>query len=185
MTLRHNAQHVTPNRQLQFDWSARNRNDNERLAKPQADKNASPESEVERTTRSMSGTHYEPGHPWHYLKAGDHAAPIPFDDIPPAEDYDRSLERELPRPTARRLIKAQEILAAERRDLEQARHRYENVLARGADALSRYDREIAYGGNDELARAGTLALMFNQIAWRRGRIAYLEQIQGPQMSRRR
>ncbi len=110
---------------------------------------------------------------------------MPFDSIPPAEDYGRSLERELPKPAAKRIIKARQLLEGERRGLEQTRLHYEDVIERGAEALSRYDREIAYGGNDELARAGTLALLFNQIAWRKGRIAYLEQLRSRPLARSR
>lgn len=127
---------------------------------------------------SLDDHRYPPNHPWHYLGEGDNAPPVPFDDIPPAENYDGSVERDLPKPAVKRIIKARQILEAERTGLEQARLHYEDVIARGAEALSRYDREIAYGGNDELARAGTLALLYNQIAWRKGRIAFLKCTQG-------
>ncbi len=133
----------------------------------------------------IDGDGYPPNHPWHYLSEGDHAPPVPFDDIPPAENYDGSVEQDLPKPAAKRIIKARQILEAERTGLEQARLHYEDVIARGTEALSRYDREIAYGGNDELARAGTLALLYNQIAWRKGRIAYLERCTSPQAARLR
>lgn len=122
----------------------------------------------------IDGERYPPNHPWHYLGEGDNAPPVPFGSIPPAEDYGLSLERELPKPAAKRIIKARQLLEGERRGLEQTRLHYEDVIERGAEALSRYDREIAYGGNDELARAGTLALLYNQIAWRKGRIALLK-----------
>ncbi|KAB2940445.1 MAG: hypothetical protein KJ057_17285 [Phycisphaerae bacterium] len=84
------------------------------------------------------------------------------------------MERELPKARAKRIIAVRERLESERRELEAARARYQEIIDRGAEALSRYDREIAYGGNDELARAGTLALLFNQAAWRKGRIACLD-----------
>ncbi len=147
-----------------------------------------PPSQAETSSREaeqLEGFGYPPNHPWRYIRAGDDAPPVPFDDIPPAEDYDGSVERDLPKPAAKRIVKARQILEAERRDLEQARLHYEDVIACGAEALSRYDREIAYGGNDELARAGTLALLYNQIAWRKGRIAYLEQLQSRPLARTR
>lgn len=87
------------------------------------------------------------------------------------------MEQELPKPRAKRIIAARERLESEQRELEAARVRYQEIIDRGTEALSRYDREIAYGGNDELARAGTLALLFNQAAWRKGRIACLEREQ--------
>lgn len=121
-----------------------------------------------------SGTSYGPGHPWHYLRQGDNASPVPFEDIPASDESARAMERDLPKARAKRIIAVRERLESEQRELEAARARYQEIIDRGAEALSRYDREIAYGGNDELARAGTLALLFNQAAWRKGRIACLE-----------
>ena len=121
-----------------------------------------------------SGASYGPGHPWHYVPQGDNASPIPFDDIPASEESARAMDRDLPKARAKRIIAVRESLESERRELEAARARYQEIIERGAEALGRYDREIAYGGNDELARAGTLALLFNQAAWRKGRIACLE-----------
>lgn len=108
------------------------------------------------------------------MPQGDNASPVPFEDIPASEESARAMERELPKPRAKRIIAVRERLESERRELDQARVRYQEIIDRGAEALSHYDREIAYGGNDELARAGTLALLFNQAAWRKGRIACLE-----------
>lgn len=121
-----------------------------------------------------SGSSYGPGHPWHYLPQGDNASPIPFDDISASEESARAMEKDLPKARAKRIIAVRERLESEQRELQAARARYQEIIDRGAEALSRYDREIAYGGNDELARAGTLALLFNQAAWRKGRIACLE-----------
>ncbi len=124
-----------------------------------------------------SGSSYGPGHPWHYLPQGDNASPVPFEDIPASDESARAMERDLPKARAKRIIAVRERLESERRELDEARVRYQEIIDRGAEALSRYDREIAYGGNDELARAGTLALLFNQAAWRKGRIACLEREQ--------
>lgn len=125
------------------------------------------------------GTHrrggYDPGHPWHYYAAGDHAPPIPFDQIPPCEDAGRWLEQALPRNPAKRVAKMRELLEHEELQLAADRQRYDEIIARGAEALSRYDREIAYGGNDELARASSLALKYNHIRLGLGRIAWLRQ----------
>lgn len=121
-----------------------------------------------------SGSSYGPGHPWHYLPQGDNASPVPFEDIPASDESARAMEQELPKPRVKRIIAARERLESERRELDEARVRYQEIIDRGAAALSRYDREIAYGSDDEMARAGTLALLYNQIAWRKGRIACLE-----------
>lgn len=126
------------------------------------------------------GTHscYGPGHPWHYLRRGDHRPPIPFADIPASQEAGRALESDLPKSSGKRLLRARELLLSERANLDRERARYEDVIARGVDALSRYDREIAYGGDDELALAGTLALLFSHIAWTKGRLGALERLQG-------
>lgn len=125
------------------------------------------------------GTHkrggYDPGHPWHYYTAGDNAPPPPFDQIPPCEDAGRWLERDLPKNPAKRVAKMRELLEREKQQLAADRQRYEEIIARGAEALSRYDRGIAYGGNDELARASSLALKYNHIRLGLGRIAWLRQ----------
>lgn len=125
------------------------------------------------------GTHtrggYDPGHPWHYYPAGDNAAPIPFEQIPPCEDAGRWLERDLPKNSAKRVAKMREMLQREEQQLAADRQRYEELIARGAEALSRYDREIAHGGNDELARASSLALKYNHIRLGLGRVTWLRQ----------
>lgn len=125
---------------------------------------------------ACDGSVYEPTHPWHYYHEGDNAQPIPFDQIEPSNEYVRCTKHDLPKSTAKRIIKARQLLEFDRRELEQAKAHYEDVISRGAEALSRYDREIAYGGNDDIARASTIALLYRQIAWRLGRIAYLERI---------
>jgi hypothetical protein len=49
------------------------------------------------------------------------------------------------------------------------------LIEHGVDALSQYDREIAHGGNDELAWASAIALKYNHISGARGRVQWLEQ----------
>lgn len=117
---------------------------------------------------------YPPGHPWHYYRLGDNAAPMPIDAIPPATGIEHTFDRELPKPGPKRIVKARELLDAERRGLEADRQRYLEIVERGVDALSRYDREIPHGGDLEMARASALAFTFNHVAWRLGRIAVLE-----------
>jgi len=118
---------------------------------------------------------YDPGHPWHYYWAGDGAEPIAFVEIPPSEDAGRWLERDLPKNPAKRLARLRELLTSETERLTEDRRRYEDIIARGAEALSQFDREIAYGGNDELARAGTIALKYNHIRMGLGRVRWLRQ----------
>lgn len=170
---------ASPDPQLTFDWSARPRS-----ACDAAERPVSP-LHIEQSTEGVSasaavdpGTHhdgrYGPGHPWHYYRLGDNAAPMPVDAVPPAKGLEHTFDRELPRRGPKRIVKARELLDAERRGLEADRQRYQAIVERGADALSRYDREIAHGGDLEMARASALALTFNHIAWRLGRIAVLE-----------
>lgn len=120
-------------------------------------------------------TNYDPGHPWHYYRGGDNAPPVPVDEIPPNFDAGRFIESDLPKHPAKREKKIREFLNEERHRLEDDEHRYQEIMEKGAEALSRYDREIAHGGNDEMARASALALKFNHIALGRGRVAWLEQ----------
>lgn len=124
---------------------------------------------------------YDPGHPWHYYWAGDAAAPPPFEEIPPADDAGRWLERDLPKNPAKRLARLRELLTVETQRLQDDRTRYEDIATRGAEALSRFDREIAHGGNDELARASALALKYNHIRMGLGRVKWL----GEQLGRGR
>lgn len=123
---------------------------------------------------------YEPGHPWHYYSAGDNATPIPFEQIKPCDEAGSWLESTLPKNPAKRAARMRELLEQEQLALARDREVYEAVISRGAEALSRYDREIAYGGNDELARAGTLALKYNHIRLGLGRIAWLRACTGGQ-----
>lgn len=116
---------------------------------------------------------YDPGHPWHYYWAGDAAVPLPFEEIPPADDAGRWLERDLPKNSAKRLARLRELLTVETQRLQDDRMRYEEIATRGAEALSRFDREIAHGGNVELARASALALKYYHIRMGLGRLKWL------------
>lgn len=118
---------------------------------------------------------YDPGHPWHYYWAGDNAQPLPFDEIAPAEDAGRWLERDLPKNPAKRLARVRDLLASETQRLDDDRRRYEEIVAKGVEALSRFDREIAYGGNDELAQASSIALKYNHIRMGLGRVRWLRE----------
>lgn len=118
---------------------------------------------------------YDPGHPWHYYWAGDSAEPLAYANIAPAEDAGRWLERDLPKNPAKRLTRMQELLTSETQRLEEDRRRYEDIITRGVEALSQFDREIAYGGNDELARASSIALKYNHIRIGLGRVRWLRE----------
>lgn len=184
--------------QLQFEWSEPRPTDEhsprgqphvqikESIAgdsEPKPAPGVSPPHDSNQPTASKCS--YDPGHPWHYLARGDHAPPVPFDDIPASEESAQAMQRELPKPIARRIVALRDRVEFEKRELAAARVRYQEIVDRGAEALGRYDREIAYGGNDDMARAGTLALLFNQAAWRKGRIAGLECEQSRGIQRRR
>lgn len=116
-------------------------------------------------------TSYDPGHPWHYLEQGDGAAPILFEDITPAESG--QIGAALPRDVAKRRVKLQLMLADAERQLCDDEVRYRDLLARGAAALSEYDRNIAFGGNDPLAWASAVALKYNHISNGKGRVLLL------------
>jgi hypothetical protein len=116
---------------------------------------------------------YDPGHPWHYLPQGDNAAPIPVEQIEPDLDVGRFIERELPKNPAKRLEKLRAALSAEQARVEADKRRYQEIIEKGAEALSRYDREIAHT-SDQMAVATALALKYCHIRYGLGRIAWLE-----------
>jgi len=116
---------------------------------------------------------YDPGHPWHYLPQGDNARPIPVEEIEPDIDVGRSIERELPKNPAKRAEKLRAMLARERERVEGDKRRYQEIVDRGAEALSRYDREIAHT-SDKMAVATALALKFNHIRYGLGRTAWIQ-----------
>jgi hypothetical protein len=117
---------------------------------------------------------YDPGHPWHYYREGDSAPPIPVDQIEPDLDVGRFIERELPKNPAKRLEKLRSMLDAEKLRVEEDKRRYQKIVEKGAEALSRYDREIAHT-SDEMAVATALALKYNHIRFGLGRVAWLQQ----------
>lgn len=116
---------------------------------------------------------YDPGHPWHYYHEGDDAPPIPVEDIEPDLDAGRFLERDLPKNRCKRTAKIRELLATELERVEEDKRRYQDIVERGAEALSRYDREIAHS-SDAMARATALSLKYNHIRYGLGRLAWLQ-----------
>jgi hypothetical protein len=120
------------------------------------------------------GPAYQPNHPWHYYHLGDNAPPVPFDQIPASEGVAQTMVKDLPKAPAKRMVRVRELLESERRELDSTAARYRDVIERGAAALSDYDRNIAHGGNEDLARASTLAILYNRVAWHRGRLDWLE-----------
>ena len=46
-----------------------------------------------------------------------------------------------------------------------------DIEERGVEALSRYDREVCYRGDDELALRETIRLVSNHIAYTEGKLA--------------
>lgn len=116
---------------------------------------------------------YDPGHPWHYYHQGDNAPPIPVEDIEADADGGRFIERDLPKNRAKRTQRIREMLETERIRVAEDKQRYQEIVKRGAEALSRYDREIAHS-SDEMARATALSLKYNHIRWGLSRLAWLE-----------
>lgn len=123
---------------------------------------------------------YEPSHPWHYYRLGDHAAPIPLESIPPSLNAGEDLAARMPKSPIKRAVFLKDMLDAEHCALDEAQRRYQDIAERGAEALSRYDREIAHGGNDELAVASALALTYNHISRALGWVAWLQRQASPQ-----
>jgi hypothetical protein len=116
---------------------------------------------------------YDPTHPWHYYHAGDNAMPAPVEEIPTDLDAGQFLEKELPKNPAKRLAKLRAMFITESEQLENDKQRYTDIVERGADALSRYDREIAHS-SDALARATALALNYRHVGLGLGRLQWIE-----------
>lgn len=57
-----------------------------------------------------------------------------------------------------------------RQELERSRERLADLEARGAEALSRYDRTIAFSGDDERAVQVSTGLVRNHIRWFAGKL---------------
>lgn len=116
---------------------------------------------------------YDPGHPWHYYHGGDNATPTPVEMIIGDIELGQFIERELPKNPAKRRAKMQQLLSEEKAHLEIDKKRYQEIVERGAEALSLYDREIAHT-SDEIARATALSLKYNHIRYGLGRIEWLK-----------
>jgi hypothetical protein len=116
---------------------------------------------------------YSPGHPWYYLARGDEAAVIPVDQIPPPFPADWFAPRTLPTNRAKRIVQLRSLYEEEQLTLAADRRRYEQIIEEGVSVLSWYDREVAYGGDAELAWAGSIALAYNHIVFRLGRVGWL------------
>lgn len=121
-----------------------------------------------------AGQPYDPGHPWHYYWAGDGATPLPLDLVPADDNAGPCMEQNLPKNPSKRQARLQELLKLETERLDDDRRRYQEIVANGAEALSQFDREIAYGGNNELAVASTIALKYNHIRLGLGRVRWLK-----------
>jgi len=123
-------------------------------------------------------TEYDPGHPWHYYHEGDGAEPLPVAAIPARPTTLERLGIKVPKTPAKRQALFQKFLADQRRQLAEDEQRYKELIEWGAEALSEYDREIAYAGDDDLAWASAVALKFNHIGRGRGRVSTLEDALG-------
>jgi len=116
---------------------------------------------------------YDPGHPWHYYHEGDGSAPPLLADIPGRSTTENQIGTKFSKnPTKRRALLAQ-MATDQRRQLAEDERRYQELVDRGVDALSRYDREISSGGNEDLAWATAIALKYSHICWGRGRAQWM------------
>lgn len=128
------------------------------------------------TTFDIEPFDYDPSHPWYYLQDGDNQEPCHASAIPTADRYTDCLaaHKKYPKTPAKRIKALREALDRARAFLEERTARYEDVRRDGAMALSEYDREIAYGGNHELARACALSFLYSHISNARADIQWLE-----------
>jgi hypothetical protein len=154
------------------------------LAKYAEDFGAKAAQELDRWTRLKSAVdneepiQYDAGHPWHYYHEGDGAEPMAVEAIPAGAISIDQFGVKWPKNPAKRRTLMQQMLERQRRQLADDERRYRDLIDRGVEALSQYDREIAHGGNDDLAWASAVALKFNHVAGARGRISTLEKALG-------
>ncbi len=118
--------------------------------------------------------HYDPGHPWYYLKRGDNRPPMPVDQIPPAAQDCRIIRFKLPRDRRKRNARLREMLRTQRDQLQADRQRYIELVENGIAAVSQFDRTIAHDDDDELAWASAVALKHRHIANDLSQIARIE-----------
>ena len=78
----------------------------------------------------------------------------------------------LPGPAAHDTYLEHEMFMRESQQLEADRSRYAEIVERGAEALSRYDREIAHT-SDAMARASALALKYRHVSFGLGRVEWI------------
>lgn len=105
---------------------------------------------------------YTPCHPWYYLTGG---APLHPDNIEPGTcDYTFATKKGN---LDEQITHAEEHLKA---DIE----RYMDIVTRGVDALSHFDRTIPFGNDEQLALATALALKHNHICYYKGLLRALE-----------
>jgi hypothetical protein len=136
------------------------------------------ETFVRRRAAQDAGTYqpqYDPGHPWYYYAAGDGLPPLDVDAIEPAKQSP-DLGIKLPKNPEKRDQQLRDMYEDAIRQLDADKQRYTELVAVGVAALSDYDRNIAYGGNDALAWASSVALKHNHIANALARVEHLEKL---------
>lgn len=126
---------------------------------------------------------YPPSHPWYYLRRGDFQKPVPLADIPPAEAAGQFISEKWPRNPAKREAKIRQMLSDQAAQLKEDEARYQELIERGADALSVYDKTISSGGDVELALATAMSLKYNHVSNGRGRVNHLQNLLSPKSSR--
>ena len=122
-------------------------------------------------TSPLTSADYDPGHPWYYLHGG---APLEPDAIEPAKCD--GMESKLPKNPAKAREELERRLAEATGSLADAIARYQDIRARGAEALSHYDRTISSGGRDDMAVATALSLTASHVSWFKGRILDLQSL---------
>jgi hypothetical protein len=119
---------------------------------------------------------YPPSHPWHYYHEGDGRPPMPVESIPPAPDG--SITVKLPKAGKQRQAKLMQMLADQERKLADDKARYVELVEKGVEALSVYDRTISSGGNEPLAWASAVSLKYNHVSNGLARVAWLKKQRG-------
>lgn len=110
---------------------------------------------------------YSPGHPWYYKLGGKI---LTIDEIEPMD-----VDPEMFAYCRKRYKSASEMLAAHEASFAREAVLYNDLVARGIEAVSKFDRECAYGGDDQMAYCGSLSLVHNHLCYDKGYIKYIRE----------
>lgn len=132
---------------------------------------------VDAVTTEGPNHQYGIGHPWHYYAEGDGADPLPVEEI--RGTGTTTVKLDLPKDQAKRDRKLEQLHDQYATSLEKDRARYTELIDKGFDALSRFDRQH---DNAALSWASAVAAKVNHIRYQLNHLAAVEEAGGPKFA---